>query len=179
MTTTPEQTPAETPMAPTERAFADALLATAFSDSLAAPAAAAPSIPPGFRLTETTHADGSVTRTFEPVPTTPVEPLLPVAPASAPGRRLPAWTYSTRALKAYMYAGATGAVVTGAAIYGPAIGAGAAAAAAGVWAAVVTAAKVVGTIAFLLGLVYVLAPRKKKPRTGTFEGVLSGTWRQD
>ncbi|AWZ06882.1 hypothetical protein [Streptomyces sp. ICC4] len=78
-----------------------------------------------------------------------------------------------------MYAGAAGAAVTVAAIYGPAIGAGAAAAAAGVWAAVITAAKVLGSIAFLLGLVYVLAPRKRKPRTGTFEGVLSGTWRQD
>ncbi|MCX5278269.1 hypothetical protein [Streptomyces virginiae] len=192
MTSTPDHIPADLAEIGLDRPVPpslEVLLAEAAAHTAsAAPAPAAPSIPPGFRLVETTHPDGTVTRTFEPVAATgagapAAEPAdLPDATLAKPGR-IPAWAYSRRAQKLAAAAVALGSAGVVAAVYGPAIGAGLTAAAAGVWAAIVTAAKVVGAVALGLGVLYVLASsgsnKPRKPRTGTFEGTMRGTWRQD
>ncbi|MFE6086005.1 hypothetical protein [Streptomyces virginiae] len=192
MTSTPDHFPADLADLALDRPVPpslEVLLAEAVAHTTpAAPAPAAPSIPPGFRLVETTHPDGTVTRTFEPVAapgagTPATEPAdLPDATLAKPGR-IPAWACSRRAQKLAAAAIALGTAGAVAAVYGPAIGAGLTAAAAGVWAAIVTAAKVVGAVALGLAVLYVLASsgsnKPRKPRTGTFEGTMRGTWRQD
>lgn len=177
MNSTPDR---DTYLAPAERAAADTLLAEAFADSPAITPPPAPSIPPGFRLVETTRPDGTTVREF--IPETPAATTA-ATPAALPDAtldtapRVPAWALSARAVKAYCALVAVGAGVTVAVVYGPAIGAGLTAAAAAVWAAVVTAAKVIGTVVLVLGVAYVLLPRRR--RTGTFEGTVRGTWSQD
>ncbi|MFF3625413.1 hypothetical protein [Streptomyces sp. NPDC002467] len=186
MTSTPEQTTAATVLGAAERGLADALLAEAFTTGpTVRPAPAAPAIPPGFRLVETVRPDGTTVREFIPqaATATPGEPApaaLPDATFPKPGR-IPAWAYSTRALKTYCVLVATASTTALAVIYGPAIGAGLTEAAAGVWAAIVTAAKVLGSIALVLGLAYLFLPKNKNraPRTGTFEGIVRGTWKED
>ncbi|MFH9800493.1 hypothetical protein [Streptomyces virginiae] len=188
MTSTPDHIPADLAFDLPVPPSLEVLLAEAAAHTTpAAPAPAAPSIPPGFRLVETTHPDGTVTRTFEPVATPGADAPatapadLPDATLAKPGR-IPAWAYSARAQKLAATAIALGTAGAVAAVYGPAIGAGLTAAAAGVWAAIVTAAKVVGAVALGLGVLYVLASggnKPRKPRTGTFEGVVRGTWKED
>ncbi|MFE3995037.1 hypothetical protein ACFXPW_25570 [Streptomyces goshikiensis] len=189
MTSTPDHIPADFAELNLDRPVPpslEVLLAEAAAHTApAAPAPAAPSIPPGFRLVETTHPDGAVTRTFEPVAAPgagvpAAEPAdLPDATLAQPGH-IPAWAYSRRAQKLAAAALALGTAGAVAAVCGPAIGAGLTAAAAGVWAAIVTAAKVVGAVALGLGVLYVLASSgSSKPRTGTFEGVVRGTWKED
>lgn len=166
------------------------LLESAFETTpspAAAPAApTVPVPPPGYTLKTVHHTtpDGGSRVEYE------VVPLAPLTPAGTPARAekadteqrsLPDWlTANRRKIKAVFYLSGGGAASAGAAIYGPAIGAGISAAAAGVWAATVLVLKVVGVIFGSLLVLRVLCGGKgKKPRTGTFEGTLSGTWKQD
>jgi hypothetical protein len=153
----------------------------------AAPAApTVPVPPPGYTLKTVHHTtpDGGSRVEYEVVPLAPLTPAgTPAVAGKEPGARrsLPDWlTANSRKIKAAVYLAGGGAVAAGAAIYGPAIGAGISAAAAGVWAATVLVLKVVGVIfGSLLVLRVLCGGKSKKPRTGTFEGTLSGTWKQD
>ncbi|MFB8314711.1 hypothetical protein ACFC5T_40335 [Streptomyces sp. NPDC055961] len=167
------------------------LVESAFETTRPAPAApatpAVPVPPPGYTLKTIHHTtpDGGSRVEYEVVP---LALLAPSAAPSGPGKVTggpggrPAWlTTNTAKLKAATYLAGGGALTTGLALYGPAIGAGISAGAAALWGFVVTALKVVGV--FLGGLlvlrVLCSGGKDKKPRTGTFEGTLSGTWKQD
>ncbi|MFE9466858.1 hypothetical protein ACFYNW_24935 [Streptomyces virginiae] len=91
-------------------------------------------------------------------------------PAVRAGRKLQAATY---------LAGAATVTAVGV-IHGEAIAAGITAGASAVWSATVTVLKVTG-LAIGIGLVLRVAfgGRRRRGRTGTFEGVVRGTWRQD
>ncbi|MFJ4343206.1 hypothetical protein [Streptomyces sp. NPDC088915] len=161
---------------------------TTTPDATTAPAApTVPVPPPGYTL-KTIHRtapDGSSTVEYEIVPLAPLTPAaVPAAAAKKAGgpRILPAWlTTNAAKLKAAAYLAGGGALTAGIALYGPAVGAGIGAAAAGLWAFTLTALKVIGV--FLGGLLVLRVlcggGKDKKPRTGTFEGTLSGTWKQD
>ncbi|MEV7535404.1 hypothetical protein [Streptomyces hydrogenans] len=166
------------------------LVESAFETTRTAPAApatpAVPVPPPGYTLKTIHHtaADGSSRVEYEIVPLAPLTPAtVPSgAPAETGGPGRPAWlTTNTAKLKAVAYLAGGGLLTASLALYGPAIAAGAAAGAAALWAFVVTALKVVGV--FLGGLlvlrVLCSGDKGKKPRTGTFEGTLSGTWKED
>lgn len=158
------------------------------------PAAAAPVTPavpvppPGYTLKTIHHTtpDGGSRVEYEVVP---LAPLTPATAPSEPGKETggpgsrPAWlTTNTAKLKAAAYLAGGGALTAGLALYGPAIGAGISAGAAALWAFTLTALKVVGVFLGGLLVLRVLCSnggKDKKPRTGTFEGTLSGTWKQD
>ncbi|MEV5454275.1 hypothetical protein [Streptomyces sp. NPDC052535] len=185
-----------------ERETARALLSVLESDStaqeqFAAPGTAAPGIAPlvvpdGYtiRETERTTPDGSKEVIREVVPlapaadTTPPRPAAP-APASAVSterRTLPQWlTDNRRRLKAGTYVAGAAAVTTVGAVYGHDITTAVSAGAAAVWSATVTVLKIVGVVV-LVGVFARIAfggGRNRRPRTGTFEGSIKGTWRQD
>ncbi|MFF9638752.1 hypothetical protein ACF1D2_29760 [Streptomyces bacillaris] len=166
------------------------LVESAFEPTPAATAVpAAPTVPvppPGYtlRTTHRTTADGGSEVVHEVVPLAPAPATGPAdtpAAATSPAvRSLPDWlTGNTRALKATVVVGGIGTVAGLAAVYGPAIGAGAAAAAAGLWAATLTILKLVAAVvvgAVVIGALTSTGPKKK---TGTFEGTIQGTWKQD
>lgn len=159
-----------------------------------APAPTTPGIPPlvvpdGFTLREThrTHTDGSteLIREFVRDPAAAGTPI-PAPTASAPTaitarRTLPDWLAdNSRNVKAAAYLAGGAAVTTVGAVYGDAIAAGIAAGAGALWSATVIVLKVVGVIAGIgLLLRFTFGGRSRRPRTGTFEGTLRGTWRQD
>ncbi|MFD5881065.1 hypothetical protein [Streptomyces yangpuensis] len=146
-------------------------------------------VPDGYTLREThrSHPDGSteLIREFVRDPATgPTgHPAPAPVPTSIPERRtLPDWlTDNRRNLKAAAYLAGAAAVTTAGAVYGDAIAAGITAGTAALWSATVTVLKVIG-VAVGLGLLLRVAfggGRRRRPRTGTFEGVVKGTWRQD
>lgn len=191
-----------------ERETARALLSVLESDSPAkeqpfpTPGPVAPGITPfvvpdGYtiRETERTNPDGSKEVVREVVPLAPAagtnspRPAAPAAPAPAPTpaafterRTLPQWLTDNRSrLKAGTYLAGAAAVTTVGAVYGHEITAAVSAGAAAVWSATVTVLKVVGVVV-AVGLFARIAfggGRDRRPRTGTFEGSIKGTWRQD
>ncbi|MFD6534988.1 hypothetical protein [Streptomyces goshikiensis] len=159
-----------------------------------APGPAAPGInplvvPDGFTLRETlrTHTDGSteLIREFVRDPAaasgTPRPAAAPAPTAITARRTLPDWIADNgRNVKAAAYLAGAAAVTTAGAVYGDAIAAGIAAGAGALWSATLTVLKVVGVIAGVgLLLRFTFGGRSRRPRTGTFEGTLRGTWRQD
>ncbi|MEV1042318.1 hypothetical protein AB0J01_37750 [Streptomyces sp. NPDC050204] len=153
-------------------------------------------VPDGYTIRETveTTADGTkVTRDCIPldpaphpaaptVPTTRVTLAPTEAPSTLPERRtLPTWlTMNRRKAKTAAYlAGAAGATTIGA-VYGNDITAALTAGATALWHATLTVLKY-GAIAVgaALFLRIVLGGRGRCSRTGTFEGSIKGTWRQD
>lgn len=163
------------------------LVESAFDTAPSAAAApAAPTVPvppPGYTLKTVHHTtpDGGSRVEYE------VVPLAPLTPAGAERetsvRSLPDWlTANSRKIKSVAYLAGGGAITAAAALYGPAVGAGISAAAAGVWAATMTALKVIGIFLGGLLVLRVLCGGKakgRKLRAGTFEGTLSGTWKED
>ncbi|MBI0313056.1 hypothetical protein, partial [Streptomyces javensis] len=155
-------------------------------------------VPKGYSLREThrTNPDGSTELIRETIPipsiSTPIpEPAVarqtPPPPASAHAserRSLPDWlTANRRRIKASLYLTATvGATALGV-IYGPEIAAGVSAGATAVGRAALTVLKVIGIgVAVGLGLRFAFGGgggSSKRNRTGTFEGTLKGTWRED
>ncbi|MFZ3475321.1 hypothetical protein ACODT3_42540 [Streptomyces sp. 4.24] len=158
-----------------------------------APGPAAPGVTPlvvpdGFTLREThrTHTDGSteLIREFvrDPAASGTPHPAAAPAPTAITARRtLPDWLAdNSRNVKAAAYLAGAAAVTTAGAVYGDAIAAGIAAGAGALWSATLTVLKVVGVIAGIgLLLRFTFGGRSRRPRTGTFEGTLRGTWRQD
>ncbi|MFD5451223.1 hypothetical protein [Streptomyces sp. NPDC127100] len=188
-----------------ERETARALLSVLESDTPAneqpfpTPGPAAPGatpfvVPDGYtiRETERTNPDGSKEVVREVVPLAPAAgttPHHPAAPAPEPTaaafterRTLPQWlTDNRRRLKAGTYLAGATAVTTVGAVYGHDITAAVSAGADAVWSATVTVLKVVGVVV-AVGLFARIAfggGRNRRPRTGTFEGTIKGTWRQD
>ncbi|MYX18442.1 hypothetical protein GTY67_34400 [Streptomyces sp. SID8374] len=168
------------------------LVESAFEPTPAATAApAAPTVPvppPGYtlRTTHRTTADGGSEVVHEVVPLAPVPAAGPVGSAAAAAhspavrRSLPDWlTGNTRVLKAMVVVGGIGTVAGLAAVYGPAVGAGAAAAAAGLWAATLTILKFVAAVVVGVVVIGALTGSGSKKKTGTFEGTIQGTWKQD
>ncbi|MER6253614.1 hypothetical protein ABT224_19890 [Streptomyces sp. NPDC001584] len=143
-------------------------------------------VPDGYTLREThrTHPDGSTELIREFVrDTAPGGSTPPPAPAAITTRRtLPDWLAdNSRKAKAATYLAGAAAVTTVGAVYGDAIAAGITAGAGALWAATLTVLKVIG-VAAGVGLLLRLTfggGRRRRPRTGTFEGVVRGTWRQD
>lgn len=166
------------------------LLEAAFDTTPAPPAAAAPTVPvppPGYtlRTIHRTTADGGSEVSYEVVPLAPIPAAAPVAgpvPAAGP-RSLPDWlTSNSRKVKAACYLTGGTSLAALAALYGPTVGAGAAAAAAGLWAATLTALKFIAAIVVGAVVIAAMAGGKsgsRKPKTGTFEGTITGTWKQD
>ncbi|MEU8434522.1 hypothetical protein AB0F18_16685 [Streptomyces sp. NPDC029216] len=166
------------------------LLESAFDTTPAPYAAAAPTVPvppPGYtlRTIHRTTADGGSEVSYEVVPLAPIPDFTPSAgPLPAAGHRnLPDWlTANSRKVKAACYLIGGGSLAALAAIYGPAVGAGAAAAAAGLWAATLTGLKFITAIVVGAVVIGAMAGGKsgsRKPKTGTFEGIVTGTWKQD
>ncbi|MEU2453937.1 hypothetical protein ABZ605_28140 [Streptomyces sp. NPDC012765] len=168
------------------------------SPHVPAPGPAAPSInplavPAGFTLRETyrNNPDGSTELIRElvrdaavaagtPRPA-PATVAAPAPTAIATRRTLPEWLAdNSRNVKAGAYLAGGAAVTTVGAVYGDAIAAGIAAGAGALWSATLTVLKVVGVIAGIgLLLRFTFGGRSRRPRTGTFDGTLRGTWRQD
>ncbi|MBD2829944.1 hypothetical protein ID875_21520 [Streptomyces globisporus] len=175
------------------RLLAEAKLVESAFEPDRAPAAAptAPTVPvppPGYTLRTVHHTtpDGGSRVEYEVVPLAPVPAAGPVpgrtAGSGSPETRrdLPDWlTRNTRAIRAVFAAGSIGTAASLAVIYGPAVGAGAAAAAAGLWAAALTVLKVVAVVAVAAIVIGAMAPTSRKKATGTFEGTIQGTWKQD
>ncbi|MFJ2752673.1 hypothetical protein [Streptomyces sp. NPDC087297] len=141
-------------------------------------------VPDGYTLREThrTHTDGSteLIREFVRDPAPQAGPH-PVPTAFTERRTLPDWLAdNARKVKAATYLAGAAAVTTAGAVYGDAIAAGITAGAGALWSATLTVLKVIGVaagIGVLLRLTF--GGRRRRPRTGTFEGVVRGTWRQD
>lgn len=183
--------------APVDRRLIREALDTTAPDS-AAPGITPSFVPEGYTLREThrTNADGSTELIREHIPfpaiSTPVpepavaRPATAAVSAGAPTpfverRSLPDWlTANRRRLKAGAYfAGATAVTVVGG-VYGNEIAAAVTAGAAAVWAATVTVLKIVGVaVAVGIGLRIAFGGKRGGSRTGTFEGSMKGTWRQD
>ncbi|MFD4178161.1 hypothetical protein [Streptomyces anulatus] len=169
------------------------LLESAFEPTpspTAAPAApTVPVPPPGYTLRTVHHTtpDGGSRVEYEVVPLAPVPAAGPVggtAAAEVPSvrRDLPDWLAGRsriRALKATVVVGSIGTVASLAVVYGPAVGAGAAAAAAGLWAATLAVLKVVAAVVVGVVVIGALTAGSRKKATGTFEGTIQGTWKQD
>ncbi|MFH8642274.1 hypothetical protein [Streptomyces goshikiensis] len=166
------------------------LLESAFDTGPTPITAAAPTVPvppPGYtlRTIHRTTADGGSEVSYEVVPLAPIPDFTPSAgPAPIAGHRdLPDWlTANSRKVKAACYLIGGGSLAALAAIYGPAVGAGAAAAAAGLWAATLTGLKFLAAIVVGAVVIGAMAGGKsgsRKPKTGTFEGTVTGTWKQD
>ncbi|WP_435245074.1 hypothetical protein [Streptomyces tendae] len=148
-------------------------------------------VPDGYYVRETveTTADGHTRTVREVVPLVPVAetpapaPVAPAAPAPAPAavpsaitahRSLPAWITP----RTIAYGTGAAAVTTVGAVWGADIAASVSAGATALWHATVSVLKVVGICvggALLLRLIFGGGRR----RTGTFEGSVRGTWRQD
>ncbi|MER0443051.1 hypothetical protein ABR738_00420 [Streptomyces sp. Edi4] len=148
-------------------------------------------VPDGYTVRETveTTADGGTRTIREVVPLAPPPASTAAAapaprPAPAPSafterRALPQWLTSTRAkAKAIAYVTGAAAVTTVGAVYGADIATSVSAGATVLWHATLTVLKVGGIClagALFLRLVFGGGRR----RTGTFEGSIKGTWRQD
>ncbi|MFJ1662328.1 hypothetical protein [Streptomyces anthocyanicus] len=150
-------------------------------------------VPAGYTLRETyrTHPDGSMDLIREAVPlaSPPTAAQQHAAPVAGPagqaaGRTapaaLPSWLTASRArIKAAAYLGGGTALAALGGVYGPQIASGVTAAAAAAWTATLTVLKIVG-IAVLAGVaVRIACGGGKRGRTGTFEGEVKGTWRND
>ncbi|MFB7649319.1 hypothetical protein ACFC0S_16325 [Streptomyces sp. NPDC056084] len=169
--------------------------ATTSTRHIPAPGPVAPGIAPfvvpdGYTVRETveTTADGNTRTIREVVPLAP--PPAPTAPAPTPRpaptpsafaehRALPQWLTSTRAkAKAIAYVTGAAAVTTVGAVYGADIATNVSAGATVLWHATLTVLKVGGIcLAGALFLRLILGGSRR--RTGTFEGSIKGTWRQD
>ncbi|MGW1226613.1 hypothetical protein [Streptomyces sp. NPDC002530] len=168
------------------------LLESAFEPAPDTPAApttpAVPVPPPGYtlRTVHRTTAHGGSEISYEVVPLAPIPaagPAARTAPAAPARSSGPDWlTANSRTIKAAAIISTSGVLTVGAALYGPAIGAGAAAAAAGLWAATLTALKFIAVVTVggvIIGALLSSSKDGAKPRTGTFEGVIRGTWKED
>ncbi|MEU3399537.1 hypothetical protein [Streptomyces filamentosus] len=144
-------------------------------------------VPDGYTVRETveTTPDGTtkVTREFVPLPFSapPAGPERSVPTGSAARRTLPEWlSENRRKTKATVYLTAAAAVTTVGTAYGTDIAAGITAGADALWTATITVLKVTGiVVAAALVLRVAFGGRRRRPRTGTFEGSFKGVWRQD
>ncbi|MDX3165860.1 hypothetical protein PV516_18920 [Streptomyces scabiei] len=165
-----------------------------------APGIAPFTVPEGYTLREThkTNTDGSTEIIREAVPlgqptpppaaprpamsASPDPASLPTAFMERERRTLPPWlTVNRRKLKLAAYLAGAAAVTTTGAVYGDDITAAASSGLHTLWGATLTVLKVVGIVvagALFLRIVFG-GGRKRQPRTGTFEGSLRGTWRED
>ncbi|MFF2571073.1 hypothetical protein [Streptomyces sp. NPDC058084] len=147
-------------------------------------------VPDGYTVRETVETTAEGTRTIRevvplappPVPAAPTAPVPAAAPTAITERRtLPQWLTSNRAkLRAAAYLTGAASVTTIGAVYGSDIAAGVSAGATALWHATLTVLKIGGiVVAAGVFLRIVFGGRKRRPRTGTFEGSITGTWRQD
>ncbi|MCZ0984007.1 hypothetical protein O1L60_45415 [Streptomyces diastatochromogenes] len=148
-------------------------------------------VPDGYTVRETveTTAEGG-TRTIREVVPSPrrrrprprgARPHpVPVPSAFAEHRTLPQWLTSTRAkAKAIAYVTGAAAITTVGAVYGADIAASVSAGATALWHATLTVLKVGGICLAGALVLRVIFGGGRRRRTGTFEGSIKGTWRQD
>uniref|UniRef100_UPI002FDC208F hypothetical protein n=1 Tax=Streptomyces sp. IBSBF 2950 TaxID=2903528 RepID=UPI002FDC208F len=126
----------------------------------------------------TTLVPSAVVSTVSPDPAS-----LPTAFMDRERRSLPQWLTTNRSkLKAATYLAGAAAVTTVGAVYGNDISAAVNSGLHTLWGATLTVLKVVGIavgVGLALRLIFGGSSRGRRPRTGTFEGSLRGTWRED